>query len=563
MPPKQQAVKRSEQKNEDVTTESKPEHKLKLEAKVAKLETKVEPKHELKVETKVESKHETKAEPKPEPKAAKTVLTLPAVPLAPSQVKPVKTILKKKNQMKKNKKPKTKRVHNVKPTNLDDTGIGIGPARVKAVLINVSLNPDEFAARNAILAAENKPKMPKPVKDANGKLQPVEMPPQGEQVPIDKLDAETVKKIKEAEDAHELSLRTSYERTVLDSYKKLNRMEAYTDKRKAYKTEHVFDVMAFNKSFDKHFYQGLANYKTEHDSYIIGKEFVVKNGKHREPYNEWTKAAALVNKLTYRLSGNTRNIIACFIDRLVEQLAANALHNSILEKRRILQLQHAIYTTPGYSERMPLASFVETLHNYKTIIQWLNECLEIKDQNKIRKSLEEEPLVKPVYPIAEYMYDFSGYVGEVCRSVRMACAEASPPAEKERYLSANVSAELKRFCSDLINETILRIGNSLKLTVDRENVKTISDSMVYYTLEQLHMLTGCNYATTHSVMSKHMDKFNKWKSDRKLERVNKKSAQAAVETDAVDVDDDSDDDGEADAEVDAEVEEEVEVEVDD
>ena len=60
-----------------------------------------------------------------------------------------------------------------------------------------------------------------------------------------------------------------------------------------------------------------------------------------------------------------------------------------------------------------------------------------------------------------------------------------------------------------------------------------------------------------------MDKFNKWKSDRKLERVNKKSAQAAVETDAVDVDDDSDDDGEADAEVDAEVEEEVEVEVDD
>jgi hypothetical protein len=45
------------------------------------------------------------AEPKPEPKhetkEAKTVLTLPAVPLAPSQVKPVKTILKKKNQMKK------------------------------------------------------------------------------------------------------------------------------------------------------------------------------------------------------------------------------------------------------------------------------------------------------------------------------------------------------------------------------------------------------------------------------------------------------------------------------
>ena len=482
--------------------------------------------------------------------------TLPVPPVAPSQVKKsTKALLKKKTQAKKNKKPKTKRVHNVKPTNLNTTGIGIGPARVKAVLINVSLNPSEFKARNAILAAENKPKMPKPVKDSNGVLQPVEMPAQGKQTPVSKLDAETVAKIKEAEDAHDQSLRSSYERFVVESYSE-ERKKLYTKKRKEYKDSNgQFNAAEFNKSFDKHFYSGFGKYVEEHDSYVVGKEFPnVKNGKHREPYNEWTRAAALVNKLTVRLSGNTRNIIACFIDRLVEQLAYNALFNSILEKRRILQLHHAVYVTSGYSSRVPLSSFIETLHNYKKIVQWLTECQSVKEQNKVLKANEEEQLPRPAYPIDEYLYDFSGYVGEVCRTVRIACAESSPEAEKERYLGANVSYEFKRFCSDLINETIARIGASLKHTVEREGVKTISDSMVYYTMEQLHSMCGCDYQSTRTSMTKHMETFIEWKAKRKLDRVNKKTASAAADAAA--------DEEESDSDEDADDAEEVEVEVD-
>jgi hypothetical protein len=478
--------------------------------------------------------------------------------------KQVKKPLKKKTLMKKGKKQKTKRVHNTKPTNLNITGIGIGPARVKAVLINTSLNPDEFKARNIIIAAENKPKMPKPVKDKDGNLMPVEMPKQGKQTFINELDDETVKKIKEAEENHELSLRFSYERVVLDKYSK-ERKEDYMKKRKEYKsTNEKFDVANFNKSFDKNFYKEFAEYKLHHDSYIIGKEFPVvknsKNGKPREPYNEWTRAAALVNKLSMRLSGNTRNIIACFIDRVVEQLASNALYNCILDKRHILQLRHAIYTTPNYHERVPLSAFIETLHNYKTVLNWLNECRIVREQNKVLKDNEEAQLVEPPYPTVDYLYDFSGYVGEVCRSVRITQSESVSELEKEQYLETSVSYEFKRFCSDLINETILRIGSSLKLAVEREGVKTISDTMVYYIIEQIHAICGLDYKQTHKLMSSHMDTFIAWRAARKLDRVNKKSAKSSDSSDLHEnldqneSDDDTDDEAEVEVEVDDEEE---------
>jgi hypothetical protein len=85
------------------------------------------------------------------------------------------------------------------------------------------------------------------------------------------------------------------------------------------------------------------------------------------------------------------------------------------------------------------------------------------------------------------------------------------------------------------------------------------DSMVYYTMEQLHSMCGCEYQLTSSSMAKHMETFIEWKAKRKLERVNKKTASAAADAAVDDEESDEDDDDE----VEVEVEANDEVEVDD
>ena len=427
------------------------------------------------------------------------------------------------------KKVKSKRIHNTKPATMDTSGIGIGPARVKAVLMNVSLNPREFAIRRALLEAENKPHKPKPTEENPNP----ELPPQGPQVPVDELDPEVLQVVHEAEAAHEASLLADYERaqvTVMDE--KTTRVE-YNKKRRAAQLEAeekgvAFVLYDFNLSYNKDFYAGYAAYKDENDSYVAGKLFKDKEGKQYEKYNQWTRAMALVNKLCIRLSGNTRNIIACFLDRIVEQYAHNGIHNCLLVERNIVRLQHTLCQSDGFNERVPLSPFVGTLKNYTVAIDWIESCRTKKEENKsLKADGKDVETVESQYPSSGYEYDFSGYVGEICRSVKMQLAsKISNETEKALYLKTSVSSEFKQFCSCIIYETILRIGASLRLAVKRSGVKTISDSMVQYVLEQIHSICGMDYTKTEQIMTERLMRFGEWRGERKEERKRKRKPDA-------------------------------------
>jgi hypothetical protein len=445
-----------------------------------------------------------------------------------------KDVSKEKNKVI-SKKAKSKRAHNTKPATMDTTGIGIGPARVKAVLMNNALNPVEFAVRNAILQAENKPRKPKPTPEVPNP----ELPAQGPQTPIDQLDPAMLAVIRKAELVHENSLRESYERNYISKVMDDPTRVRYHDERKKAQTtaeenKVEFVLQAFNNTFDKNFYAGYAAYKADNDSYVTGKKFTdAKTNSMYEKFNEWTRATALVNKLCTRLSGNTRNIIACFLDRIVEQYARNGIHNCLLEGRHIVQLRHALAQDEGFASRVPLDPFVQTLSNYSAAIDWLDACRKAKEQARQHKADGEDVTSElPPYPNPEYDYDFEGYVGEICRSVKMQMAESkTTDAEKATYLETSVGHEFKQFCSYVVYEAILRIGSSLRLSVERQGVKTISDTMVNYVLQQIHSVCGIDYTITEKAMTERLNRFNVWRSERKNERRRKRDTGDAGDDD--------------------------------
>lgn len=477
-----------------------------------------------------------------------------------------------------------KRVHNNEPATMDVVGIGIGPARVRNVLITVSLDPENFAVRKAILLGENKPRKPKPTDDNPNPA----MPAQGPQTHVENLDDWVVAVVRRAEEQHENSLRDAYEHYHVgkdcmsdEERKKYNEARRLAQEQ-ANNAGTEFNLQAFNLSYDKKFYDEYPAYKEKNDSYVVGKMFIdKKTKKQREKFNEWTRAVALVNKLSTRLSGNTRNIIACFLDRVVEQYARNGIHNCLADGKRIVQLSHALQQSENFSGRVPLHPFVSTLKNYHNALQWFREREAVKKTNRAAKAAhtdeKSEPELNdlPNYPSCHdytpseseeeddhHGNDFIGYIGEICRSVKMHMAEeVESDEEKKQYLDTNVGRDFKTFCSYMVYETILRIGSSLKLSVERQGVKTISDAMVWYVLNQLHSVCGVDFEPTKESMDAHLQVFAQWRESRKALRKEKKDKPATDEDAEVEVQDEDDVQEDDEEEVDVEEEEEADPDV--
>lgn len=430
---------------------------------------------------------------------------------------------------------KPKRQHNVNPAPYDYAGLGIGPARVKKVLTMEALNPREAMVRKALLKAENRPVRPKPTKEVPAP----ELPAQGPQVPIEKLDAAVLTVVREAEKAHADSLMEDYEREFVKKFDDAKR-EAYQAARKEAQSKEGFNLHAFNLSHDKKFYDGLNAYCHENDSYQLTRK--VKDdetGEEWDKYNQWTRATALVNKLCTRLSQETRNILAGYLDNLVIQYARNGLHNCLKDNRSIVQLHHALTVSDGFDDRVPLDAFARTLSNYQLALSWVEACRETREEVRQHKTRGHEVEAElPAYPDPEYNEDFDGYVVDLCRSVRIRMAEEQPvAANKQKFLDASISSDFKRFCSFLIYEAILRVGAILKAEVALNNVKTVSEKLMYHALHQIHNACGIDFESVREDLVKRLEKFSKWRAERRDARKAKHTAKDA----AVEEDDDDED----------------------
>ena len=432
--------------------------------------------------------------------------------------KPVKESKEAKEETKK----QVKKVNN-KPSSFDVSGIGIGPPRVRAVLMKVALNPEEAKVREALSKAANRPAKVKPTKENPNPKQPK----QGPQIKVRNLPKEVLVVVDKAEESHTDTLRSHYERDVLAGFSDKERAKYQAGKKAALKEGKT--LKEYNLSFNKAFYSKFKNFLKDNDNYVLG-------GK----YDEWSRASALVNKLCTRLSGNTRSIVAAYLDCIVEQYTKNGIYNCLKEKRKIVQLRHALTQTEGFEKRVPLDQFVKTFKTYDNALCWVEEFSAAREHLKKLKA-EDKPVDNfelPAYPETDDQYDFSGYVGEICRSIKNNLTKEDLPEPDIDATNISVSKEFRRFGSYLVYEAILRIGKCLAASVKRSNVKTVSDTSVWHTLDQIHNVCGSDFEPIRTTMVARLDKYEKWLAQRKKLRqdARKEDTEVDVDLDATEFD---------------------------
>jgi len=435
------------------------------------------------------------------------------------------------------KAPKEKPEHPKIPA-IDAHGISIGPARVKSVLNNISLNPREFRIRKQIMEAAAK------FKDPNV--------PASDKVPFNKLDGEIRAVIDEAELAHKSFLRENYETQYVKDMKEEDKARYKKQKRDAIKeaksNKKELDLEKFNLQFSQTFYADFDKYVQEHDIFNKDSKSAGAKSSKEKKYTEWSRAAVLVNKLSIRLSGNSRNIFACFLDRIVEQFARNGIVNCAAAKLNIVQLEHAITQGPDYKKMVYLHNFISSLSSYQEAVQWVLQCRQVEQERKVNKELKY-----PDYPESKDKHKFEGYAIDICRSVKLHLLN-EPDGGK--YEGTSFSSDLKSFLSRVVYETIVRVGNCLKLSVEHQKVKTINDEIVLHAIKFIHVLHGADYNLTKNVLEERLKKYAAWRAVKREERKKNKETREKQPKETTElVPDEEEDDEEEEEEEEVEYEE--------
>ena len=481
------------------------------------------------------------------------------------------------------KEPKVvkKRIMNTRQANLDKQGIGIAPARVKNVLTCYVLNRREYEVKRALVDAENKPKKPKPTPENPNP----EMPNQGMQIPVARLRPELLEVITTARDYHEQilqdrfeqqwmaklkeneaelerynlarrqeqkdarknnvefktfdfnsrydaayrksyekyksqtaedSCRSDYERHVLEQMDKDTTRKQYKEARKRARAEQgeKFDLHKFNLFYDKNFYSGLAAF--------------------RKRNNEWAEASELVSKTMVRVSVKTRYELAAFLDQIVVQYVMNGINNCLAENKRIVQLRHALSRGQDFDDVVPLDRFVRSLDCYQQAVSWVEEIQGAREKYKQDKKRDPSAtMAEPEYPApsTRHEYTFDGYILDICRSVRMRMAERYPE-RRDTYLMLSNAKAFKSFCSNIVYETILRVGNTIKRKVEEGKTKTVSGVLVRSVVGDLHTLCGISPATTFAAIDAALRQYDTWRTQKREENKNKPHSQDATAEDA-------------------------------
>jgi hypothetical protein len=114
---------------------------------------------------------------------------------------------------------------------------------------------------------------------------------------------------------------------------------------------------------------------------------------------------------------------------------------------------------------------------------------------------------------------------------------------KLKYHNIKISENFKKFCSILIYEAILRIGEHLKEVVALKSVKTVNETLINHSLQQLCNICGVDFAPIKADMQVRLDKFEVYSAERGQTRRAKRKNAAVKQADQADQAGQDDQDG--------------------
>jgi hypothetical protein len=425
-------------------------------------------------------------------------------------------------------KPVTHRKINVKPVLAKTTGINISPAKVKNIVSNYVLNKDVYKALKELRGAT-----PKQVfkEDGEGDKKTKVLVETIKGTPVSGLSPETCAYIKHATDSFENNQKEEYLRAKVskmppplakkyaEARNKAKELHESTHKDSFLHEGEPFDVEAFSRKYDPHFYDTYDSEKKVRDT--------------ADKSDEWKKAIDKVTKLKNRFSTNSRIFLSALVEYLIKQLAMNGTVSCVADKKKIIQLSHILDTSkPGFKDRFPLYPLIVNLDTFKQAQAHLNSSEVEKKSDSDADNDADETTTKSekntdLFQLdgmsLDKQYQFRYYIGETCREVRMDLSgESSEDKDDEKanevYNYTSVSKVFKNFCSTLVCEFLIRIGAMLKKEIETRGIKTVNDTVISTVILHYHIVCGVNEGPTVDFIKEAVTKYYSYVSDRQETR---------------------------------------------
>jgi hypothetical protein len=226
-----------------------------------------------------------------------------------------------------------------------------------------------------------------------------------------------------------------------------------------------FDNNAFNKNYDKNFYAKFT------PTWL--PEGVDDKGNK---WNVFKQHQVLLTKKKVRFSANSKVHATTFVEYLMRQFLYRSIRNCFDVKNKIVKLHHAFDTSHQGDAIMTM------MHSLSCQQKWT-------DLENNEKESEDAP--KQTESHNDTNYPFLLYVGKLFRY----CKNTMPltvDEEKDKYHSASLNNNFRRFCSDAIVELLTRLSVMIKEEIETRSVKTVTDETV--TKVSAHLCASFGYS---------------------------------------------------------------------
>ena len=474
-------------------------------------------------------------------KRAKSVIS----PVVTKPKKVVKEVNESKSISEKVIKPVTNRKINSKPVLAKTSGINISPAKVKNIISNFVLNKDSYSTLK-----ELKSIMPRTIKKTVDGKEVVE---EFKGTPVSELSKHSLDYIAYATEYFEKCQRDEYTKTRVakmtkdvretylktknDEKNKFDKVEKENDK--FLNDCDSFNAEEFNRRYDSQFYNDYDNSKKERNAADAANKT-----------DEWKRAIDKVTKLKNRFSTNSRVFLSALVEYLIKQMATNGTVCCVADKKKIIQLSHILDTSkPGFAERFPLYPLIVNLDTFKQAQKYLQDqaapakkygesvvvAEETADDSKDDENESDvDKVIKPdkntdIFTLngltLDKQYQFRYYIGESCREVRMDLVAAVVEGDEkasEVYNYTSVSKIFKNFCSTLVCEFLMRIGQMLGKEIETRNIKTVNDIVIGTVISHYHIVCGVEEKATFDFIRNATSKYYSYVSNRQETRKNSK-----------------------------------------
>ena len=413
---------------------------------------------------------------------------------------------------------------NTNPVIAKITGINISPAKVKTIISNYVLNKDVYEAVQEL--KKSSPYSETNVVNENNTVV------EHAGIPVSNLSKKTQDFISVANKEYESSYKMEFAKAKIASLPDDVRA-AYNNAKSVARDEHdknssdiylvdtpVFNVEQFNTQYIPDFY----------------KDFVLP----KSDSNEWKNAIDKINKLKNRFSTNSRVFISAFVENIIKQLVSNGLVSCVADNKKIIQLSHILDTSrEGFAKRFPLYPLIEHLNTFKQARAYVNtpQSTKVSDTPEYHDDSDPETSKRlkndksnDIFNLdgvsLEVQYQFRYYVAEICREIRMDLSNTKVDSEGKLmnlYNHTSVSKIFKNFCSTLICEFLMRIGNMLLVEVNARGIKTVNDSIVNTVIAHYHTVCNVDKADTITFIQEVTSKYYSYVSDRQQKRKDAKT----------------------------------------